>query len=348
MELMSLVSAPPCSAPATAAPAPGDTLGRYLLLNMLHTGDAACVFLAHDPMLDRSVAIKLQAPAAARDPEAFERFRHAAQALARAPHPSIVTLYEWLETPHGPALVLEYVVGRSLAQWLSERGRLSAAEVATLFDPVLVALEQLHRVGVTHANLTPEHIFITTDRRIKLLGFGGARITGDHPGSQVADDLHGLGASLYAALLGRPLNVDETPSEMKDVAPALQQLLARAAAPDPKRRFQSARALRQALAQAAAEVPGNGWRGRLRRWRPSHFMRGRALRLDLLLILAFATLVLGLGLYPRERPLADSQVQKKSVRPERAAPPENNRAKPAPAPQAPHDRYRDLRQAWEA
>lgn len=347
MELLSAASPPPQPAPpiATAvAPAPGDSLGRYLLLNTLYAGDDACVFLAHDPLLNRSVAIKLAVRAAGPDdPGVTERFRHAAQALARALHPSIVTLHEWLDTPHGPALVLEYVVGRSLAQWLAERGPLPAAEAVSLFDPVLVALEQLHRVGVTHGNLTPEHIFVTTDRRIKLLGFGNARIAED-PAAPAKADLYGVGASLYAALLGRMPDAVATPPPIAGVTPALHRVLVRAVATDPRRRFQSARALRDALLHAAAAPARSGWRARLRHRMQS--LRWRPMSLELLLILTLGALVLGLGLYPRERPLADAELPKKSARPQPAMPPAKNYPPPAPAPQNPQDRYKDLRQAW--
>src|SRR5688572_32858844 len=99
---------------------PGTTVfnGRYELHRRLGRGGMAEVFLAHDQLLDRPVAVKVLFPEYASDPSFVERFRREAQAAANLNHPNVVSVYDWGEEGGTYFIVMEYVEGRSLAEIL--------------------------------------------------------------------------------------------------------------------------------------------------------------------------------------------------------------------------------------
>ena len=92
--------------------------GRYELHRRLARGGMADVFLAHDQLLDRPVAVKVLFPQFASEPLFVERFRREAQAAANLNHPSIVAVYDWGEYDQTYFIVMEFVEGRSLADVL--------------------------------------------------------------------------------------------------------------------------------------------------------------------------------------------------------------------------------------
>src|SRR3954469_3912781 len=98
--------------------------GRDALHRRIARGGMADVYLAHDTMLDRPVALKVLFPEFATDPSFVERFRREAQAAANLNHPNIVSVYDWGEEDGTYFIVMEYVEGRSLAQIVREEGPL--------------------------------------------------------------------------------------------------------------------------------------------------------------------------------------------------------------------------------
>ncbi|MCS6797331.1 MAG: serine/threonine protein kinase [Myxococcota bacterium] len=174
-------------------------IGRYRVERLLGAGAMGFVFLARDPQLDRPVAIKT-VRATALDPDAqqryLERFRNEARAAARVHHPAIVQVHDAGEDPRvGPYLVMEYVAGRTLKQWLRERGPLEPELVLRLVEQVGEGIDHAHAAGVLHRDIKPDNLLITDEGRVKLADFGVARL----PDAALTREGQFLGTPCYAA-----------------------------------------------------------------------------------------------------------------------------------------------------
>ncbi len=142
----------------------------YRLVRLLGAGGMGQVYLAHDELLDRPVAIKFISALEA-DPEARRRFLNEARTLARLQHPCVVTVYRAGEVEGRPYIVSEYVDGESLDRVPLP---LPFAEVARIGHEVARALAAAHRVGVVHRDIKPANLMRTRDGAVKVLDFGVA------------------------------------------------------------------------------------------------------------------------------------------------------------------------------
>src|SRR5262245_19844988 len=150
---------------------PPETFEEYRLIQPLGRGAMGQVYLAHDSLLDRPVAVKF--PRAAEDPEARERFFIEARAIARLQHPNVVAIYRVAEVAGHPYLVSEYVRGRPL----DELARPVAwRQVLGIAIDLARGLAAAHRCGVLHRDVKPANAMITDDGRAKLLDFGLATL----------------------------------------------------------------------------------------------------------------------------------------------------------------------------
>jgi Protein kinase domain/WD domain, G-beta repeat len=158
------------------APEVGSTVKHYELLRKLGEGGMGTVYLARDTTLGRLVAIKVlqmhTGPSA-------ERFLIEAQATARCRHDNIVVIYEVGEVDGYPYMVLEYLEGRTLRDWMAQRdassGPVSPSLAVELMLPVVRALSCAHQLGIVHRDLKPENIFLTGAGRVVVLDFGIAK-----------------------------------------------------------------------------------------------------------------------------------------------------------------------------
>ncbi len=162
-------------------------LGRFRLLQRLGEGAQATVWLAHDPLLDREVAVKLLKAAA--EPGSVDEWLHEARAVSRLTHPNIVPVFE-ADTQGGHSyLVFEYVSGGTLSQRLRNGPRLTAAEAVTLMLGVLDGLTAAHAAGLVHRDLKPSNILIDARGRARVMDFGiAARVS---PGANVPNRIVG-------------------------------------------------------------------------------------------------------------------------------------------------------------
>jgi serine/threonine protein kinase len=151
-------------------------LGRFRLLQRLGEGAQATVWLAHDPLLDREVAVKLLKAAA--EPGSVDEWLHEARAVSRLTHPNIVPVFE-ADTQGGRSyLVFEYVSGGTLSQRLRAGPKLSTAEAVTLMLGVLDGLIAAHAAGLVHRDLKPSNILIDARGRARVMDFGiAARVS---------------------------------------------------------------------------------------------------------------------------------------------------------------------------
>lgn len=151
-------------------------LGRFELRRELGRGAQASVWLAHDPRLEREVAVKLLADPAS---WAASGWLDEARAVSRLTHPNIVPVFEADDSGGRPYLVFEYVDGPTLAAAMRERGPWPAREAVTLLLGVLDALAAAHAQGVVHRDLKPSNVLLGRDGRARVMDFGiAARVAG--------------------------------------------------------------------------------------------------------------------------------------------------------------------------
>lgn len=148
-------------------------LGRFEIRQLLGRGAQAGVWLAHDPRLQRDVALKvMHTPTSGHQTQVAEQWLKEARSLSRLVHPHIVTLYEADVFDSRPCLVLEWVSGPSLAQKLQTQGAMPAADGVRLMIEVLDALQHAHTSGVVHRDLKPCNILLDAAGHAKVSDFG--------------------------------------------------------------------------------------------------------------------------------------------------------------------------------
>nr|WP_045741504.1 serine/threonine-protein kinase [Actinoplanes rectilineatus] len=203
--------------------------GRYRLLEPVGAGGMGRVWLAHDQMLDREVAVKEIIPPAWMTEAEQDLLRHRtmreARSAARLSHPNVVRIYDVVHVGDLSWIVMEYIPSRSLHQVLHEDGPYAPPAAARIGLAVLDGLDAAHRAGVLHRDVKPHNVLIGDDGNVVLTDFGLAMIVDEGsittPGlivgspqyvsperawegaSTVESDLWSLGATLYAAVEGR-------------------------------------------------------------------------------------------------------------------------------------------------
>ncbi|MPZ87479.1 MAG: Stk1 family PASTA domain-containing Ser/Thr kinase [Nitriliruptorales bacterium] len=264
--------------------------GRYRLISRVGAGGMATIFRAHDDTLDRDVAVKVLHDHLADDPSLLLRFRTEARHAASLMHPHIVNVFDQ-GVAELPYIVMEFVDGLSLREVLRDRERLSPGETLAVIDPVCAGLTRAHADGVIHRDVKPENVLIAArDGTVKVADFGIARAlassglttTGTLIGSvhylapeivdgreaTPASDQYAVGVVIFELLTGRkPLPADSPmavalrharepippPSQSAEVPAAVDEVVARATAPDPSQRYPDVAGLAAAL---RAAVPG--------------------------------------------------------------------------------------------
>lgn len=170
----------PPSEGAAGAPAllpPGRLVGgRFRIVRLLGRGGMGTVYEAIHSN-GRRVALKVLHAHLRSDPEIARRFVREGHATNRIDHPGVVTIVDDGTTDDGsPFLVLELLLGRSLAALVHEKGPRPWTELERLLEEALSILEHAHAAGVVHRDVKPENFFLTEDGRLKLLDFGIARV----------------------------------------------------------------------------------------------------------------------------------------------------------------------------
>ncbi|WP_010214853.1 serine/threonine-protein kinase [Sphingomonas sp. PAMC 26621] len=176
-------------------------LGRYRIDDCLGEGAMAEVYRAHDPEIDRQVAIKVLKPDFARDREIGARFLREARAAGALSHANIATIYDVGETDGVAYIAMELVDGQPLDVALQAQGRMPYERVLAIGQQLASALAYAHRAGVVHRDIKPSNILLSSDgRTAKLLDFGVARIGELDP---LAADAQ-LGRTQVGQLIGTP------------------------------------------------------------------------------------------------------------------------------------------------
>jgi predicted Ser/Thr protein kinase len=249
---------------------------RYRLREPLGHGGMGIVWLAHDELLDRTVALKEVVTSVGASDDVRERMLREARAAARLDHPGAVRIYDVVdESDHSrpPWIVMEVLTGRTLKDAVNEDGPMPARRAAEVGVALIDAVVAAHRAGILHRDVKPANVQLCDDGRVVLTDFGIASIAGDSSITRTGDimgspaymsperargeqlgpesDLFALGATLYAAVEGAPPFDRETPlatltaivndpprpcRKAGPLAPVLDGLLAK----DPKQRLTAA------------------------------------------------------------------------------------------------------------
>ncbi len=259
---------------------------RYALVEALGSGGMARVYLAHDKVLERDVALKVLREHYADDEEFVERFRREAIHAASLNHPSVVQVYDQGRAEDGSYfMAMEYVPGGTLKERLNKGGPLDSHEAASIASQVAEALAVAHQRGIVHRDIKPQNVLLTTSGEAKVADFGIARAVsartmteanlvlgtaaymspeqfrGERVGPQ--SDLYSLGVVLYEMLTGTLPNRGDDPiaTAMKHldrpaphprdansaVSEELDVLSAKLLAKDPQERYSGAAALAEDL-----------------------------------------------------------------------------------------------------
>ncbi|HET8772141.1 MAG TPA: protein kinase [Thermoanaerobaculia bacterium] len=163
--------------------APGSKLGRYEIRSLLGAGGMGEVYLAHDPELQRPVALKVLAAAVRADEDLRKRLEHEARAASALNHPNILTVYDIGQLGEERFIATEYVDGVTLRQRMS-RGEASLQDVVDIGVQIASAIAAAEAAGLVHRDIKPDNIMVRRDGYVKLLDFGLARAVAAEP------DLH--------------------------------------------------------------------------------------------------------------------------------------------------------------
>lgn len=203
---------------------------RYRVVRQLGQGGMGSVWLVEDLQLDnRPFAVKMLPSILAANKRAYAQLKEEALLSLRLVHPHIVTLRAFEEEGGNPFLVMDYIDGQTLDEFLAEKGRLSEEETARLLAPVAAALDYAHTKGVIHRDVKPGNIMVARDGTAYVLDFGIARemqetltrvtgqqsqtsgtlrymspeqLTGALP--KAAQDVYSFAAMVYECLTGEP------------------------------------------------------------------------------------------------------------------------------------------------
>ncbi|CAM3101575.1 Stk1 family PASTA domain-containing Ser/Thr kinase [Lactiplantibacillus plajomi] len=249
--------------------------GRYRIVRSLGEGGMANVYLAHDLILDRDVAVKLLRLDLRDDPRTIKRFQREALATTELVHPHIVSLYDVGEENGMQYLVMEYVKGMDLKNYIKQHFPLPLQQVIDIMEQILSAVATAHAHNIIHRDLKPQNILIDEAGNAKITDFGIAVALSEHSMTQTntilgsvhylspeqargsmatkQSDIYSLGIILYEMLTGSVPFKGETAvsialkhfqSEIPsvrdfdaDIPQALENVVLKATAKDPRERY---------------------------------------------------------------------------------------------------------------
>ncbi|MDA7025909.1 Stk1 family PASTA domain-containing Ser/Thr kinase [Bacillus sp. CLL-7-23] len=146
--------------------------GRYQILRVIGGGGMANVYLAEDIILDREVAIKVLRFDFVHDADFIRRFRREAQSAASLDHPNIVSIYDVGEEDNIYYIVMEYVEGMTLKEYINQNGALHPKEAVSIMEQIVSAIAHAHDNQIVHRDIKPHNILINHMGHIKVTDFG--------------------------------------------------------------------------------------------------------------------------------------------------------------------------------
>lgn len=261
-----------------------NTLGRYHIIREIARSNDI-VYEAMDPAQGKKIALKeLQIPqnlAGQARHERIQRFTREARSAARLKHPNIVRIFDHGQIGSRHYIAMEFLEGQSLRDVLRQRGAMPLQEALRIAAAVASGLEFAHKNGVVHRDIKPDNVHLEPDGRVVITDFGIARLTFEPTltadgqifgtpsymspeqvtgkGIDKRTDIFSLGVMLYEMVAGRKpftgdsvitityniMNID--PAPLAGAPPGVDQIVRRAIAKDPARRYQSAAEMEEDL-----------------------------------------------------------------------------------------------------
>jgi serine/threonine protein kinase len=158
----------------------GKSILNYEIKSIIGEGGMGSVYLAEHTQMQRVVAIKVLLPQFMSKPEIRERFKNEASTLANLQHPNIVGLYDYLEDETGMYLIMEYVEGEPLDDYIKNvTGPMPEGRVVPIIKEILSAVGYAHNLNIVHRDIKPANIIVAKNGSVKILDFGIARIIGE-------------------------------------------------------------------------------------------------------------------------------------------------------------------------
>jgi serine/threonine protein kinase len=269
------------------------SIGKYQILELVGEGAMGVVYRAHDPVLERTVAIKVMNESIARQEDLRKRFLREAQAAGSLQHPNVVCIYDLGDADGHLFIAMEFVQGVDLERMIELGEPLSLQARLDIVIDVLTGLAYAHRRGIVHRDIKPANIRIAEDGRAKIMDFGVAHLasssmtrTGSFLGTpsymapeQItqgqttpATDIFAVGAVLYQLLaMMKPFDaptlqnllfkiITEKPRPISEVTPglppALDRIVMKALEKEPSHRYASALDMANELTTVRAKLSG--------------------------------------------------------------------------------------------
>lgn len=264
----------------------GDKLsGRYLLTNTIGQGGMANVFLAHDLILDRDVAVKVLRYDFQDNKDAIRRFQREAMSASQLLHHNIVEVYDVDEEDKQQYIVMEFVKGTDLKTYILQNAPISLELVVSIMSQILSGIDVAHKHRIIHRDIKPQNILITGQNEVKITDFGIAIALSDTSITQTntllgsvhylspeqargsnattKSDIYALGVVLYELITGSvPFDGESAVSvalkhfqepfprireELNYIPQSLENVVLKATAKEPKDRYNSVQEMLQDL-----------------------------------------------------------------------------------------------------
>lgn len=258
---------------------------RYQIIRTIGEGGMANVYLAHDIILDRDVAVKILRGDLAGDEKFVRRFQREAIAASSLSHPNIVEMYDVGEDDGKYFIVMEYIEGQTLKNLIKKRGALTLSEVIDIMLQLTSGLACAHESYIIHRDIKPQNVLILDDGRVKITDFGIAMALNSNEltqtnsvmgsvhylppeqangsGATIKSDIYSTGILMYELLTGKlPFKGDNAVEiaikQMKDPIPSIclenpeipqsiENIVLKATAKNPKNRYDNVLEMHNAL-----------------------------------------------------------------------------------------------------
>ena len=252
--------------------------GRYELLELIGVGGMADIYKARDITEDRIVAVKILKTEFAGSEDFMRRFRNESKAIALLSHPNIVKIYDVGFTERLQFIVMEYIDGINLSEYISKQGVLKWKDVVHFTMQILKALQHAHDRGIVHRDIKPQNVMLLSDGTIKVMDFGIARfnretdktmsekaigsvhyISPEQARGEVTDersDIYSIGIMMYEMLTGKKpfdgdspvaialMHMQANAKKMSDINKSipegLEEITGKAMQKEPSKRYQTA------------------------------------------------------------------------------------------------------------
>jgi len=253
-------------------------ISNYEIKDLFFADQKRILYRAHQPQLQRDVAIKLLPPVGEENQRHYlENFEHEARTMARLSHPNVLRIHDFGTTRAGlPYFVMEYVSG-AILELLIKQGQITMEYVFAWVPQLCEGLHYAHEHDVVHGDLRPENILLTSKGDLKIANFGLASLRRRRPRTSSATeatllardylapesrdaevapnrraDLYSLGVVLYEMLTGQiPRGAFPKASSIAGIDQRFDEIIARAMNPDPMERYENALAIRDLIFEIA-------------------------------------------------------------------------------------------------